>query len=136
MTFREDSEKFSSAGFLDVYHCKLTGKSASQNISNRWVIKTYNEKSKEVISSQLKTNKETHCRKQVQMHEVARHVTKKFQSQAPREMGNCFQYKHVYYTTIDEKPATVEEFVPRLFAKPINNNGNTGRPQYSREHSK
>ncbi|CAH3044238.1 unnamed protein product [Pocillopora meandrina] len=82
-----DSEKFSSGGFRDAYHCKLTGKSAGQNISNRWVIKTYNEKSKEVISTQLKTNIESHCRKQVQMHEVARHLTKKFQSQAPQEMG-------------------------------------------------
>lgn len=118
-----DSEKFSSGGFRDAYHCKLTGKSAGQNISNRWVIKTYNEKSKEVISTQLKTNIESHCRKQVQMHEVARHLTKKFQSQAPQEMGKCFQYNHVYYTTIDEKPATVEEFVPGLFAKLINNNG-------------
>lgn len=51
-----DSEKFSSGGFRDAYHCKLTGKSGGQNISNRWVIKTYNEKSKEVISTQLKTN--------------------------------------------------------------------------------
>ena len=57
------------------------------------------------------------------MHEVARHLTKKFQSQAPQEMGKCFQYNHVYYTIIDEKPATVEEFVPGLFAKLINNNG-------------
>ena len=32
-------------------------------------------------------------------------------------------YIHVYYTTINEQPATVEEFVPGHFAKLINNDG-------------
>ena len=57
------------------------------------------------------------------MHEVARHLTKKFKSQAPKEMGKCFQYNPVYYTTIKEQPATVEEFVPGHFVKLINNDG-------------
>lgn len=118
-----DSEKFSSGGFRDAYHCKLTGKSANQNIANHWVIKTYNEKSKEAIGKQFNTTIESHCRKQVQMHEVARHLTKKFKSQVPKEMGKCFQYNRVYYTTINEQPATVEEFVPGHFAKLINNDG-------------
>ena len=57
------------------------------------------------------------------MHEVARHLTKKVKSQVPKEMGKCFQYNHVYYTTINEQPATVEEFVPGHFVKLINNDG-------------
>ena len=46
-----DSEKFSSGEFRDVYHCVLTKKSTKQNIPNHWVIKMYNDKSKEVIGS-------------------------------------------------------------------------------------
>lgn len=118
-----DSEKFSSGGFRDAYHWKLTGKSANRNIANHWVIKTYNEKSKEAIGTQFNTSIESHSRKQVQMHEVARHLTKKFKAKAPKEMGECFQYNHVYYTTINDQPATVEEFVPGRFAKLINNDG-------------
>ena len=38
-------------------------------------------------------------------------------------MGECFQYNHVYFTTINEQPATMEEFVPGPFAKLINNDG-------------
>ena len=83
----------------------------------------YNDKSKEAICTQCNTNIESHCRKQVQMHEVARHLTKKFKSQAPKEMGKRFQCNHVYYTTIKEQPATVEEFVPGHFVKLINNDG-------------
>ena len=75
-----DSEKFSSG---DAYHHVLNGKSTRQNIPNHWVIKMYIDKSKEAIGSQFNTNIEGHCRKQVQMHEVARHLTKKFKSQAP-----------------------------------------------------
>ena len=118
-----DSEKFSSGGFHDAYHCKLTCKSANQNIANHWVIKTYNEKSKEAIGTQFKTSIESHSRKQVQMHEVARHLTKKFKAQDPKEMGECFQYNHVYYTTINDQPTTIEEFVPGRFPKLINNDG-------------
>lgn len=51
------------------------------------------------------------------MHEVARHLTKKFKS----------QYNNVYYTIINEQPATVEEFVPGPFAKLINNDGQTAK---------
>ena len=118
-----DSEKFSSGGFRDAYHCMLTSKSSNLNIGNHWVAKMYNDKSKEAICTQFNTNIESHCRKQVQMHEVARHLTKKFKSQAPKEMGKCFQYNHVYYTTIKEQPATVEEFVPGHIVKLINNDG-------------
>ena len=118
-----DSEKFSSGGFRDSEPCVLTGKSTKQNIPDHWVIKMYNDKSKEAIGSQFNTNIERHCRKKVQIHDVAGHLTKKFKSQAPKEMGECFQYKHVYFTTINKQLATVEEFVPGPVAKLKNNDG-------------
>ena len=86
----KESEKFSSGGFCDAYHCVLTGKSTNQNIPNHWVIKMYNDKSKEAIGSQLKTNIESHRHKYFQMHEVARHLTKKFKSQAPKKWESVF----------------------------------------------
>lgn len=123
-----DSETFSSGGFREAYHCVLTGKSIRQGIPNHWVIKMYNDKSKEANGCQFNTNIERHYHKQVQMHEVARHFTKKFKLQAPKEMGECFQYNHVYFTTTNEQPTRVEEFVPRPFAKLINNDGKKAKP--------
>lgn len=57
-----DSEKFSSGGFRDAYHCVLTGKSTKRSIPNHWVIKMYNDtcKSKEANGSQFNTNIESH----------------------------------------------------------------------------
>ena len=49
--YTADSEKFSSSGFCDAYHCMLTGKSTNPNIANHWVIKMYNDKFKEAIGS-------------------------------------------------------------------------------------
>ena len=49
--YTADSEKFSSSGFCDAYHCMLTGKSTNPNIANHWVIKLYNDKSKKAIAS-------------------------------------------------------------------------------------
>lgn len=118
-----DSEKFSSGGFRDAYHCHLTGKAPTPHMERHWVVKTYNNKATETITTTLQSSLEDHCRKQVQMHEVARHLTKKFQSKAPPEFGTCFSYNHSYFTRVDDKPATVEEFVPGSFVKIINNNG-------------
>lgn len=51
-----DSEKVPSGGFRDAYHCVVTGKSTKQSIPNHWVIKMYNDKSKEANGSQFNTN--------------------------------------------------------------------------------
>ena len=56
-----DSEKFSSGGFRDAYHCMLTGKSANLNIGNHWVSKMYNDKSEEAICTQFNTSIESNC---------------------------------------------------------------------------
>ena len=88
--YTADSEKFSSSGFCDAYHCMLTWKSTNPNIANHWLIKMYNDKSKEAIGSLCYKNNESHCRKHVEIHEVARHLTTKFKSQAPKGIGDFF----------------------------------------------
>ena len=59
---------------------------------------------------------ENHCRKQVKMHAVARHLAKKFDRNAPTKFGECLKCKWCY-TMFDCKRATVEEFLPGSFAK-------------------
>ena len=63
-----------------------------------WVVKTYNEKATSTIRDDLGSTPEDHTRKQVQMHEVARHVTKGFSMKVPEEFGQCFSYNHVFFT--------------------------------------
>ena len=113
---RVESEKFSSGAFRDAFH-------ATTVHGDKWVIKTYNQKAKNTISETVKSTVENHCRKQVQMHAVARHLAKKFERKAPSKFGECFKYNRCYYTMFDGEHATIEEFVPGSFAKYINNNG-------------
>ena len=70
----------------------------------------------------MKTTEDVHTRKQVQMHTVARHLTKKLSTKIPTEFGQCFWYNQVFYTQFQDEPATIEEFVPGNFTKYINNN--------------
>ena len=112
-----ESVKFSSGAFRDAFH-------ATTLHGDKWVLKTYNQKAKNTISETMKSTVENHCRKQVQMHAVARHLAKKFERNAPTKFGECFKYNRCYYTMFDGEHATVEEFVPGSFAKYVNNNGN------------
>jgi hypothetical protein len=85
--------------------------------------KYYNAKAVASITETLDSTVEDHCRKQVQMHAVATHITGKFNSKVPADFGECFKYNQCYNTKINDRPATIEEFVPGSFAKIINNNG-------------
>ncbi|KAJ7365535.1 hypothetical protein OS493_005647 [Desmophyllum pertusum] len=114
-----DAEKFSSGGFRDAYE----GRSLSPNDNQKWVIKKYNTKAKDTIVTTMKTTAEDHTRKQVQMHSVARQLTKQFSSKVPTQFGQSFHYNRVFYTQFEDEPVTIEEFVPGTFIKYINNNG-------------
>ena len=114
-----DVEKFSSGGFRDAF----LATSSNPIDSQKWVIKKYNPKAKDAIKDTLKTTEEVHTRKQVQMHAVARQLTKQFCSKVPNQFGQCFQYNRVFFSQFEDEPATIEEFVPGNFIKYINNNG-------------
>ena len=86
-------------------------------------MKKYNGKATDNILNALKSTVQNHCRKQVQMHSVARHIASKFKRSPPSTFGQCFTYNRCYYTSFDGQPATIEEYVPGDFTKYINNNG-------------
>ena len=115
--------KFASGGFRDAHHATLINNDFTQKFRNKWVVKYYNAKAVASITETLDSTVEDHCRKRVQMHAVASHITNKFNSKVPADFGKCFQYNHCYYTKINDQPATIEEFVPGSFTKIINNIG-------------
>ena len=94
-----------------------------QKVAEKWVVKKYNVKSKNTIEDTLKTTTEIHTRKQVQMHTVARQLTKKFSSIVPEQFGQSFAYNKVFYSRLNDEPVTVEEFVSGQFTKYVNNDG-------------
>lgn len=69
LTLFVDDDKFATGAFRDAF--KGTPESGSQ-CKKQWVIKKYNDKSKNTIVDTIKTTVEIHTRKQVQMHTVAR----------------------------------------------------------------
>ena len=91
--------------------------------------KTYNYKAVDAIVVKLSSTIEDHARNQVQMHAVARHLVQKFVSKVPSGFGDCFSYNRCFYTTYNDKPATVEEYVPGEFMKLINNDGKSTTPR-------
>ena len=113
-------ERFSFGGFRDAFKCTEIDNAGSKEL---WVLKTYNEQAKDTIINNLSMEVEAHARKQVQMHEVARHLTKKLQKSAPSAFGETFHYNKVFYTRFHNQPATIEEYIKGTFVKYINNNG-------------
>ena len=74
-----ESTKFDSGAFRDAYK----GEEIKKQDGEMWVVKTYNEKATSTIRDDLGSTPGDHTRKQVQMHEVARHVTKGFSMKVP-----------------------------------------------------
>jgi len=91
--------------------------------SNKWVIKEYKKEHMEPLLSQLNMSADQHTRKQVQMHSVARSIAQSFERKVPSSFGKSFSYNKVYYSSIGNVPVTVEEYIPGMFEKYINNNG-------------
>lgn len=115
-----EKNSFASGAFRDAFKAKRTKKT---NLGDDWVIKKYSEQSIDTITNTLKMPLENHTRKQVQMHAVARNITARFATKVPVEFGSVFKYGKVYYSTWNECPVTVEEFVPGDFSKYVNNDG-------------
>jgi hypothetical protein len=122
-----EREKFSSGNFRDAYK----GIAEVNSERKMYVVKMYNEKAVRIIQNTLNTAVEDHARKQVQMHAVAWHITKGFSLRVPPEFGECFKYNKVHYSCLNDKPVTVEDFVPGKFEKYVNNNGKCVAPPES-----
>ena len=117
-----ETKEFSSGGFRNAYHATFANNTSHGDV-RRWVVKLYNDKAIGTITGALNSSVENHCRKQVQMHAVARHITQRFKMNTPSDFGECFEFNRCYYTTVNGQPATIEEYVPGEFVKIINNNG-------------
>ena len=92
LTLLVDDDKFASGAFRDAF--KGTPESGSQ-CKKQWVIKKYKDKSKNTIVDTIKTTVGIHTRKQVQIHTVARQLTKRLSSIVPEEFGQSFAYNKV-----------------------------------------
>ena len=75
------------------------------------------------VENTLEMSVEGHTKKQVQMHAVARNITQQFASKAPPQFKETFAYGKVFYSSLDGRPVTVEEYVPGDFVKYVNNDG-------------
>ena len=117
--FAIDTDKFSSGAFRHAFQASSV-KSAP---CKEWVVKTYNDDAVKTIQDTINNSVENHSFKQVQMHSVALHIAQRFKAKAPQEFDECFEYNHCYYSTYDGKPVTIEEYVPGLFFKLVNNDG-------------
>ena len=92
-----------------------------------WVIKKYLKGTLEDI---IKTNQivESHTRKAMQMHHLARNYTsqlkEKVEKETLTEFGTTFHYKKVFLGKMsDGDYVTIEEFIDGVFVKYINKNG-------------
>ena len=47
----------------------------------------------------------------------------------PRDFGETFSYRKVYFSMLNGKPVTVEQFIPGTFNKYINNTGLVSIPE-------
>jgi hypothetical protein len=122
------TNKFASGGFRDAFKCVETGPNGEIKY---WVLKLYNANARNTIINQLSMTMVDHARKQVQMHEVAKHFAKKMSKKVPGTFGNTFFYNKVYYTKFEDQHATIEEYINGYFVKYVNNNGHCVLPPES-----
>ncbi|CAB4017492.1 transient receptor potential cation channel subfamily M member 6-like [Paramuricea clavata] len=109
------------AGSCDILASDRGKNGTNQKGKGEWVINKYRDEAITTIQEQLQMTVEDHTRKQVQMHAVARNLTARFSAKVPEEFGKTFQYDKVFYSHWNECPVTVEEYVPGVFSKYINN---------------
>ena len=66
---------------------------------------------------------DTHTRKVVQMHALARHFSLLLRDGAPLEFGDTFLYTKLYYAEMKGEFVTVESYIEGSFRKYVNNTG-------------
>ena len=120
--FSIDSEAFGDGGFRQAF--KAT--SSTSNVEGRWVIKRYLPNTSDIIQH-LGQSTETHTRKVVQMHALAKTFTDSFcmrvKSVCRDEFGKVPAYCEIFLAKEDEQWVSVEPYIEGSFAKYINNTG-------------
>ena len=117
--FVMQKSKFVDGGFRDAHKaaCK------HPQYPDTWVIKQFKPEQAEKVEGTLNVSLDVHTRKQAQMHCVAKKLAEMVKKKAPPEFGEVFTYDRIYFSTFNDKPVTVEEFVLGSCFEYINNNG-------------
>ena len=128
--FYEERGPIGTGGFRKAF--KATSKHA-EFINKKWVIKHYLPDALKCIAETRQTA-EQHNRKVVQMHLLAKYFASQLDAEVKSNessdlFGTTFRYtvyrKIFHGETEDNEYVTVEEFIPGVFTKYINNTGST-----------
>ncbi|KAJ7380733.1 hypothetical protein OS493_007106 [Desmophyllum pertusum] len=125
--FYEERGPIGTGGFRKAF--KATSKHA-EFIATTWVIKCYLPDALKCIAETGQTV-EQHNRKVVQMHLLSRNFASQLEAEVKTNgandlFGTAFRYRKIFHgETEDKEYVTVEEFIPGVFTKYINNNGST-----------
>ena len=119
LTILKDNQKFAEGGFRNAF----LATSNDQSVHSKWVIKETKEDMMSQVTHTFNITLAEHTRKQVQMNAVARSIAMSFRKKAPENFGECFHYKKVFFSRIEDTPVTIEEYIPGTFTKYLNNNG-------------
>ena len=112
-----DKDKFATGGCRDAFKC--TG---INGLEGKLVLKRYREdKVQDIIS--LFGSVESHTRKVVQMHALARYFAKRLREELPMDYGKAFMYTKLYFGRLNDDFVTLESFIEGTFTKYINNTG-------------
>lgn len=119
-----EKEPFASGGFRQAF--KAFSKSGTFK-GKEWVVKKYLPATLSVIEQMSETT-ETHTKKVVQMHSLARNMAANLQLAVKRlnkekEFGDSLYYNDIFLGKTDDEFVTVEEFVSGDFVKYVNNTG-------------
>ena len=121
LEFSTCTEKFAEGAFRTAHKATLV--SHDESLPKPWVLKRYKDEVKDTIKNDLNLTLEEHTKKQVQMHEVARHICSEFRKHGPATFGSNFKYGKVFFVNYKGFPATLEEYFEGNFVKFINNDG-------------
>lgn len=115
---------FASGGFRQAF--KATSITDGLN-EVTWVIKKYLKSASEIVKATQETE-ESHTKKSVQMHYLARNFASQLKEQIEKkhlmEFGPTFEYKMVFMGKTDSgEIVSIEEYIDGDVIKYMNNNG-------------
>jgi hypothetical protein len=123
--FVVNKEPIGSGGFRQVFEATSQTKGFD---TKKWVVKKYLAKTVADIEF-LQQTVETHTKKLIQMHNLARNFTARLKQEVEAagnadKFGTALNYNKAFFGMCGDEIVTVEEFIPRDFEKYIKNTGN------------
>ncbi len=125
VNFQINDDPLGTGGFRKAFKATSKTKGFDQT---EWVVKKYLPKTVSDIEM-LGQTVEQHTKKIVQMHSLARNFTARLQKEIVTtadlvdKFGPVFKYNQIYFGMCTGECVTIEEFIPGIFDKHINNTG-------------